>query len=52
VPYSLFQFVTSRRRQCRHVSSDSGGDEMENNVLRLFTFLVGQPQPLAQKSVF
>jgi hypothetical protein len=27
-------------------------DEMENNALRLFTFLVGQPQLLAQKSVF
>ena len=27
-------------------------DEMESNALRLFTFLVGQPQLLAQKSVF
>ncbi|MDR5748911.1 ATP-binding protein [Caballeronia sp. LZ029] len=27
-------------------------DEMENNALRLFTFLVGQPQLLAQKSAF
>jgi hypothetical protein len=27
-------------------------DEMENNELRLFTFLVGQPQLLAQKSAF
>jgi hypothetical protein len=27
-------------------------DELENNALRLFVFLVGQPQLIAQKSVF